>query len=350
MKKRIVQIALLATVLLALLAVCTACKNGSGGKDLDKSTFVKGTEGLEYTLFGNSYIASGIGTAAETDIVIASHYEGVPVTGIFSEAFKDCTNLTGVTIPDTVKLIGDEAFNNCLGLTSVTIGNRVTSIGDSAFRDCSSLNAITIPDSVTSIGDYAFNKCRALTDVTLGNGVTSIGYDAFQNCSGLESIQVAEENPIYYASGNCLIETASKTLIIGCKNSIIPADGSVTSIGSSAFEDSIGLTSIEIPDSITSIGGEAFRGCSNLTSITIPNSVMSVGNGAFEDCVALTSITIPNSVKSIGYKAFSTGGSLTDITFTGTKAEWEAIKKNMYWNTNTAPYTIHCTDGDIAKS
>ena len=80
---------------------------------------------------------------------------------------------------------------------------------------------------------------------------------------------------------------------------------SVTSIGSAAFYNCNGLTSVTIPNSVTSIGEDAFRGCSGLTSVTIPNSVTSIGSGAFSDCSGLTSVTIPNSVTSIGSSAFS---------------------------------------------
>ena len=89
---------------------------------------------------------------------------------------------------------------------------------------------------------------------------------------------------------------------------------SVTSIGSYAFRNCSGLTSVNIPKSVTSIGGDAFRDCSSLTSVTIPESVTSIGSSAFSGCSGLTSITIPNSVTSIGWYAFSGCSGLTSIT------------------------------------
>ena len=80
---------------------------------------------------------------------------------------------------------------------------------------------------------------------------------------------------------------------------------SVTAIGGTAFWDSSGLTSVDIPNSVTSIDSSAFSDCSGLTSIDIPNSVTSIGYGAFEDCTGLTSINIPNSVTAIGGNAFN---------------------------------------------
>ena len=214
----------------------------------------------------------------------------------------------------SVTSIGDYAFYNCSSLTSITIPDSVTSIGNSAFCWCRSLTSISIPDSVTSIGDSAFYDCNSLTSISIPDSVTSIGRGAFKDCHGLESITVEQGNPNYHSAGNCLIETASKTLMAGCKNSVIPNDGSITSIGDYAFYNCSGLTSITIPDSVTSIGYEAFRGCSGLTNITIPDSVTSIRVGAFYYCSGLTSITIPDSVTSIGGYAFSGCRGLTSVT------------------------------------
>ena len=158
--------------------------------------------------------------------------------------------------------------------------------------------------SVTSIGYGAFYGCSGLTGVEIPNSVTSIGERAFSNCSGLSSLTVASDNTSYDSRGNCnaIIETASNTLIAGCKKTVIP--NTVTSIGSSAFFVCSGLTSITIPNSVTSIGRMAFSRCTGLRSVTIGNSVTSIGDEAFCRCSGLTSVTIPNSVTSIGTLAF----------------------------------------------
>ena len=193
-------------------------------------------------------------------------------------------------------------------------GRPVTQIEDRAFMNCTGLTSITIPDSVISIGDLAFEGCMNLVNVTIGSSVTSIGVHAFYKCWWLTSITVSAGNPVYHSDENCLIETESKTLVVGCENSIIPNDGSVTSIGKYAFSCCPGLASISIPDSVTSIGARAFYECDGLTSVTIPDSVTSIGTGAFENCYNLTGITIPDSVTSIGEGLFSGCSGLTSIT------------------------------------
>ena len=242
-------------------------------------------------------------------------YNGItyPVTDIATFAFGGCSGLNSVNIPNSVTEIGNYAFSGCSGLTSIDIPNSVTSIDDYAFLGCSGLTSINIPNSVTSIGDEAFFECIGLRSVTFGNSITSISWTAFLGCSELTSITVASDNTRYDSRDNCnaIIETASNTLVMGCKNTIIP--NSVTSIGDYAFSECSGLTSIDIPNSVTSISWGTFSDCSGLTSINIPNSVISIGNYAFLDCSGLTSIDIPNSVTSIGDGAFSACSGLTNV-------------------------------------
>ena len=269
------------------------------------------------------------------------------ITSIGESAFLGCRGMTELTLPNSVTSIGGNAFEGCSGLTELTLPNSVTSIGDGAFRGCSGLTELTLPNSVTSIGESAFSGCSGLTELTLPNSVTSIGNYAFSDCSGLEKITVDRGNKRYDSWGNCnsIIDTETNTLIVGCKNSVIP--NSVTSIGDGAFRGCSGLTELTLPNSVMSIGDCAFYGCSGLTELILPNSVRSIGDIAFTYCSGLEKITvesgnscydsrdncnsiidtefntlivgcknsvIPNSVTSIGYYAFYGCSGLTGLT------------------------------------
>ena len=269
--------------------------------------------GDKYNSYDNEY--SGNVVIPSTVAYSGKEYS---VTSIEKSAFRNCSGLTSVTIPNSVTSIGSHAFYDCSRLTSVTIPNSVTSIGASTFAGCWDLTSVAIPNSVTSIGQYAFSNCSGLTSVTIPNSVTSIGQYAFYNCSGLKSVTIPN---------------------------------SVTSIGQYAFENCSGFTSVTIGNSVTSIENHAFYKCSALTSVTIGNSVTSIGQYAFYKCSALTSVhisditawckiecsyyeshplyyahhlfldgeevkdlVIPDSVTSIGQYAFYNCSGLTSVT------------------------------------
>ena len=217
----------------------------------------------------------------------------------------------------SVTSIGNCAFRYCTSLKSITIPNSVIEIGSSAFSGCSSLTSITIPNSVTEIGVYAFKGCTSLTSITIPNSVTNIGDSTFWGCSSLTAIYVAVDNK-NYTSVNGVLFNKDKTALIcypaGKTDKSYNITNSVTSIGDYAFNGCSSLTSVMIPNSVTEIGGSAFVGCASLKSITMPNSVTSIGDMAFYKCSSLTSITIPDSVTSIGSSAFSDCSKLRSIT------------------------------------
>jgi uncharacterized protein YjdB len=266
------------------------------------------------------------------------------VTSIGYGALACIKDLTSMTIPNSVTSIEDLAFYYCKDLTSITIGSGVTSIGNEAFEGCSSLTSVTIPNSVTTIGSNAFRSCSTLTSVTIGSGVTSIGNHAFSDCSGVTSIKVESGNNVYDSRNNCdaIIETASNTLVVGCKNTAIP--NSVTSIGDDAFWGCNSLTSVTIPNSVTTIGERSFSGCSGLTAVTIPNSVTTISSDAFASCSSLTSVTIPNSVTTIGRNAFWGCKGLTDVYC---YAESVPVASNAFNYSNIDNATLYVPKGFV---
>ena len=277
--------------------------------------------------------------------------------GIAERAFDGCVSLTSLTIPNDVTRIGDLAFRNCPienatiptiaidYISNKSLKKVVITGGESidgfAFGGCASLESITIPNSVTSIGYHAFYGCASLESITIPSSVTSIGKRVFRNCIALATITVENGNPVYHSAGNCIIETEQKTLVAGCKTSVIPSDGSVTKIGDMAFDCRTSLTSITIPDGVTSIGEEAFSNCTSLTSIAIPDSVTSIGIRAFYGCTSLTSIVIPDSITSIKNYTFDGCDSLESVYYVGTAEEWSAISIGSN-NTPLTSATVYC--------
>ena len=255
------------------------------------------------------------------------------VTSIGDYAFSFCTGLTSIEIPASVKTIGNYAFQGCWGLTSIEIPASVTTIGNAAFNTCIYLTSINIPANVTTIGNEAFGNCTGLTSITIPASVTSIGYWAFINCIGLESISVAAGNTIYDSRNGCnaLIETASNTLIQGCKNTVIP--NTVTSIGDYAFYGCEELKEITIPASVTSIGDYAFQECTSLTTVFMePTTPPTLGNYVFNACDELDAIYVPAGTSG-DYKA-----AWTD--YAGKIEDYGSCGENVNWSYNTDSHKL----------
>lgn len=256
--------------------------------------------------------------SATGDIDIPSTLGGYDVVRIGLEAFKDNTNITGVTIPNTVQRIDPLAFYSCRGLRSVTIPDSVTDIDNSAFSYCESLTEITIPDSVIDLGDAVFEGCKNLSRVKLPQNLTSIADMLFSGCESLTEVNIPES--VTVIDGGAFNKCVSLTDIT------IP--NSVTTIGEGAFSHCESLTEIIIPDSVTSIGGSAFEGCISLTQIIIPDGVESMGESAFQSCKALETVTIPLSLTNIsGYGLFAGDRALKTINYTGSQKRWNRIKR-----------------------
>lgn len=197
-----------------------------------------GTEGLVYQCYASvnyrpycGYVTGYTGT--EKNVVIPSQHNGYTIIGIKFNAFQNNTNITTVTIPDTVESINGYAFSGCTALKNVHIPNSVTDMsGNGIFKGCTSLESITIPDSVTKIGKDMFSQCDNLKKVSLGNQITTIPSQIFYSCDNLVEVNIPN---------------------------------TVTEIGTNAFSHCVNLESVLIPKTVTTINSSAFVGCTNLT-------------------------------------------------------------------------------------
>ena len=224
---------------------------------------------------------------------------------IQERTFEECSSLSKIIIPNGVSSVGNFAFWNCVNLTSVTLLEGITSIGLCAFNRCKSLSNITIPEGVTSIGSYAFAGCK-LTSIEIPASVNSLGDSCFNGCNSLQTIKVSRGNKKYHSSGNCIIDTENKTLVIALYDCVIPNDGSVKVIGEYAFQGGVDVTSLIIPEGIETIEKYAF--CIS---------------GKFKY------ISLPKSISFIDYRAFNNNTDITIKCYTNSYAHKFAIEENI---------------------
>ena len=240
------------------------------------------------------------------------------VIEIGGSAFEG-SQLTSITIPDSVKSIATGAFRNASELETVTFTStsNLDTIGNDAFFTASKLGSFTIPESVESIGTTAF-RGTALTSINIPEKVSSIGGDVFEFATKLASITVDPENLSYSSLDGVLFNKNKTSLIMypvgSSQSSYTSMPETVTSIESSAFYFATSLTSIVIPENVESIGTKAFAVTASLTSIVIPENVETIGEAAFNASrVATVTFSGTSSLTSISSYAFAGAGSLTSI-------------------------------------
>ena len=293
------------------------------------------------------------------------------VTAIGNRAFYLCTQLSGtVVIPNSVNTVGYTAFCRCDRMTEVvlpakdvtyghgcfqttgltgtlTLPEGLVTISSNMFRNNNKLTNIVIPNTVTTISQDAFAYCDKLEAVQIPNSVTTIQDNPFYSSEQIESVMVEEGNPMYYSENNCIIHQATNTLVIGCKNSVIPEG--IVAIGSYAFGQ-CGLTHMpEIPSSVTTIGDHAFLSCEDHGSLVIPETVTQMDQEAFIfSC--FSTVTLSQSINTIPYRMFGMCqwmGEVTipeSITSIGELAFSNCTKLKKIYVYNPIPPTVCTTE------
>lgn len=268
---------------------------------------------LTYTISSDEAAITDCDERGVGALEIPSILDGFPVTAIGSYAFKDCTGLTSVIIPEGVTTIKADAFYNCTNLVSIKLPTTLTSIWDYVFYDCVSLASIEIPANVTSIGYFSFTNCTSLESVYILNIASWCALDLGYG-----------PHPFSYAK---------KVYLNGeeITHLCIPSD--VKSIEQGVFVGLSSLISLEITEGVSSIGDWAFSGCKGLTSVTIPSSATSIGGCAFSGCTALISLEFQGPPPTaVGDSAFPATVGYYQPEYA---SEWEAVIVDGKWNNLT---------------
>lgn len=304
----------------AILILCACTAYAASAKEFYESNIKFRTSGRNAIVIGYSYAKS----IAIPETVDRGYYT---VTGIDPEAFKDCTAET-ITIPSTVRSIGNNAFEGCRNLTTITIPASVESlgtnhlfygcnalenvtfrcnvpeIGEYMFGRCYSMKSISISPRTTSIGHRAFYECTALEEIDIPDGVVSIGADAFSYCSALTKASIGQSVKII--GSDIFLQTSIKELYYDA------ADCNAYATDNISFPAT--LESVTIGEHVNSIPAGMFYRC-NVTSIIIPDNVKKIGKNAFLECRALKELTIGRGVEEVGVKAFFYCDALTNVYF-----------------------------------
>ena len=223
-------------------------------------------------------------------IVTASVPEGI--TSI-AGTFYQCPNLESVSLPATLKTLGQDSFYECYALTDINVHDHITTIGNNCFWKCENLPNIPLHSGLTKIGSYAFGCCYNQTDANIPAAVTSLGNYAFAYCSGLKEASVPE----------------GITTLVGtfrdCTNlETVTLPDTIKKLGVNVFMSCTNLTEVNVPDTVTAIGENCFAHCANLSNIPLPPGLTELGTSAFYGCYNQTDAMIPETVTTLGQYVF----------------------------------------------
>lgn len=283
-------------------------------------------------------VVDGTYTIVSCDAVIVTSIpasrNGIAVTAIGDGAFANCSAVTSLELPTSIRSIGDNAFYNCTALKELTLPKNLQHIGAHAFMGCSALESIEIPASITEVPDFAFSMCDQLKSVTLPDTLTSIGQCAFYACASIEEFKLpASLKTIgdyamqeWYSitdidtSGNSSFIVEDGMLMNKAKTSVyrglvdITGDvyipDTVTTVKGGAFSGCMKIVNLFLPESLTVIGGDGFSYCASLRTVNFSQGLSVIENTAFFNDTALAAISLPSTLTSIGDLAFSCCSSL----------------------------------------
>lgn len=235
------------------------------------------------------------------DITSISLPNTVSVMG--DACFGSCSKLVSATLPAGLTSLGSNSFSFCYSLESVTLPDGLTSLGSSCFEGCSKLKSVVLPGGVTTLGSYCFSGCNSLESVTLPDGIQELGYHCFYGCNSLESVALPASLRTIGVScfdGN----SALKSVTFG---------GSMSALPARCFSGCTSLEAIALPEGVKELGNECFSTCTSLSAVTIPDGVTSLGTGCFSYCMNLTSVALPAGVAYIGSKCFASCSKLKSV-------------------------------------
>ncbi len=240
---------------------------------------------------------------------------------IYGSSFSD-SKISSISIPKTVKRIGNYAFKNCNNLKKVIFEDSPTAISVGAFAGCSLLDEIDFGDSIQSVSMYAFNNCQSLKEIVLPSSITRIDDNVFQNCISLNKVIILA--PITQVSSN---------MFNGCINlTEIIMPNTITRINESAFNNCKALRSIILSNSLSFISDYAFYNCTGLKTINLPNSLSYLGCGAFGNCTALDTVFNNSYVpQGIAGCNFFYGTSQQQIVLVVPYMTKDVYRKSDYW-------------------
>ena len=244
--------------------------------DTDGNGEISFEEAAAVTSIGNVFQGKRITSFDELQYFTA-------LTSLSQSAFKGCSRLESILLPDDVTELGNDVFYECRKLKSIVLHEGLTQIPDMAFWSCDSLKSITIPSTVTRLGEYSLDRCSALQSLSLPDGLQTIGYMALRGLKKIKNISL----PAGITEPSCNLFDGWEAL----ESFTIPSTW--TTLPHCAFYDCKSLTSLIVPEGITWIGHSCFLGCSSLASISLPSSLQFISSHAFENCSSLAGIAIP---------------------------------------------------------